>query len=444
MAKPLVAIVGRPNVGKSTLFNGLAEKKVSIIEDTPGVTRDRIYCDAQWLDHTFTLIDTGGIEFLDAGKDTIQNGIREQAQLAVHEADVIIFLTDARTGVLQEDQMIAEMLRKSGKPVVLTVNKVDSSHQEMDVYEFYSLGLGDPIGISAVNRINFGDLLDRVTESFPPAPPEEASDTVRIALVGRPNVGKSTLTNALLGYKRSLVSDEMGTTRDAVDSVWNFKGRRFVLIDTAGMRRKGKIDMPVERYSVLRALRAVDHCDVAVLVLDARDKVTEQDKKIAGYIHDSGKGVILLMNKWDAVEKDTQTQLRYTEDVRKELIFMQYAPVLYGSALTGQRIQRLGDLAAYVAEQQSLRISTSVLNDLLNDAKLMNPPPSHKGRVAKLYYMTEVSVKPPTFVLFANDASLIHFSYLRFIENRLRESFGFEGTPIRLLVRSKKEDDARA
>ena len=280
MSKPLVAIVGRPNVGKSTLFNGLAEKKVSIIEDIPGVTRDRIYCDAQWLDHTFTLIDTGGIEFLDPERDGIQTGIREQAQLAVHEADVIIFLTDARAGVVQEDQMIAEMLRKSGKPVVVTVNKVDSSRQEMDVYEFYSLGLGDPVGISAVNRINFGDLLDRVTEDFPPALPEEDSDVVRIALVGRPNVGKSTLTNALLGYKRSLVSDEMGTTRDAVDSVWNFKGRRFILIDTAGMRRKGKIDLPVERYSVLRALRSVDHCDVAVLVLDARDKVTEQDKKL--------------------------------------------------------------------------------------------------------------------------------------------------------------------
>ena len=440
MGKPLVAIVGRPNVGKSTLFNSLVKKRVSIVEDIPGVTRDRIYCDADWLGRTFTLIDTGGIEFLEE-KNRIALGIREQAQLAIQEADVIIFLTDARAGVTPDDSVIAEMLRKSSKPVILAVNKVDSSNQEMDVYEFYSLGLGDPVGISAVNHLNTGDLLDQVSAHFPSLPAaKEEEDVIRVAIIGRPNVGKSTLTNALLGFSRSLVSDVAGTTRDAIDSHWTYNGKRFILVDTAGMRRKGKIDLPVERYSVIRSLRAVDNCDVAVLLLDAQDKVTEQDKKIAGYVHEAGKGILLMVNKWDLVEKDTNTSVRYTEEIRKELIFMQYAPILYASAMTKQRISRLGDLISYVAEQQSMRISTSVLNEFLNDAKLVNPPPSHSGRQAKLYYITEVSIKPPTFVLFANDADLIHFSYVRFIENKLRESFGFEGTPIRLLVRSRKDD----
>ncbi len=440
MGKPLVAIVGRPNVGKSTLFNSFVKKRVSIVEDIPGVTRDRIYCDADWLGRTFTLIDTGGIEFLEE-KNRIALGIREQAQLAIQEADVIIFLADARAGVTPDDSVIADMLRKSNKPVVLAVNKVDSSNQEMDVYEFYSLGLGDPVGISAVNHLNTGDLLDQVSAHFPPPPAaEDEEDVIRVAIIGRPNVGKSTLTNALLGFSRSLVSDVAGTTRDAIDSHWTYNGKRFILVDTAGMRRKGKIDLPVERYSVIRSLRAVDNCDVAVLLLDAQDKVTEQDKKIAGYVHEAGKGILLMVNKWDLVEKDTNTSVRYTEEIRKELIFMQYAPILYASAMTKQRISRLGDLISYVAEQQSMRISTSVLNEFLNDAKLVNPPPLHSGRQAKLYYITEVSIKPPTFVLFANDADLIHFSYVRFIENKLRESFGFEGTPIRLLVRSRKDD----
>lgn len=440
MSKPLVAIVGRPNVGKSTLINGLAQRRVSIVEDIPGVTRDRIYCDVRWLDREFTLIDTGGIEFRNE-KDQMVDGIRQQAQLAIEEADVILMVTDGRTGITHDDETIAAMLRRTGKPVVLAVNKVDSENQEMDVYEFYKLGLGDPIGVSAVNHLSFGDLLDRVTEGFPPVTERSDSDPIRAAIIGRPNVGKSTLINALLGYERSLVADEWGTTRDAVDSLWKYHGKEFILVDTAGMRKKGKISDTLEKYSTIRSIRAIDNCDVAVLVLDARDMVTEQDKKIAGYVHEAGKGLILLVNKWDAVEKDNNTMVHYTEDIRKALPFAQYAPVLFGSALTKQRIHKLADLLFFVADQHSMRISTSVLNDLLDDAKMVNPPPAHAGRVAKIYYMTEVGIRPPTFVLFANDANLIHFSYVRFIENRLRESFGFEGTPIRIVVRSKKDGD---
>ncbi len=439
MSKPLVAIVGRPNVGKSTLINGLARRRVSIVEDIPGVTRDRIYCDVKWLDRDFTLIDTGGIEFRDA-PDQVVDGIRRQAQLAMEEADVIIFVTDARSGVTQDDEMIAGMLRRTGKPVVLAVNKVDSPNQETDVYEFYNLGLGDPQGISAVNHLSFGDLLDRIVSYFPPAEMRDENAPIRAAIIGRPNVGKSTLINALLGYERSLVADEWGTTRDAVDSLWKYQGKEFILVDTAGMRRKGKITDTLEHYSVIRSIRAIDNCDVAVLLLDAVDQVTEQDKRIAGYVHEAGKGLILLVNKWDKVEKDTNTMVHYTEDIRKALPFAQYAPVLYGSALTKQRIHRLAELLEFVADQHSMRISTAVLNDLLDDAKMVYPPPAHAGRVAKIYYMTEVGIRPPTFVLFANDANLIHFSYIRFLENRLRESFGFEGTPIRIVVRSKKDE----
>lgn len=440
MSKPLVAIVGRPNVGKSSLLNGLAQKRVSIVEDIPGVTRDRIYCDVRWLDKEFTLIDTGGIEFRNEG-DQIVDGIRQQAQLAIEEADVIVMVTDVRAGVTHDDETIAAMLRRTGKPVILAVNKVDSANQEMDVYEFYQLGLGDPIAISAVNHLSFGDLLDKVTEGFPAEKERSDEDPIRAAIIGRPNVGKSTLINSLLGYQRSLVADEWGTTRDAVDSVWKYQGREFVLVDTAGMRKKGKISDTLEKYSTIRSIRAIDNCDVAVLVLDARDMVTEQDKKIAGYVHEAGKGLIILVNKWDAVEKDNNTMVHYTEDIRKALPFAQYAPVLFGSALTKQRIHKLADLIFFVADQHSMRISTSVLNDLLDDAKMVNPPPAHAGRVAKIYYMTEVGIRPPTFVLFANDANLIHFSYVRFIENRLRESFGFEGSPIRIVVRSKKDGD---
>ena len=438
MSKPLVAIVGRPNVGKSTLINGLAQRRVSIVEDIPGVTRDRIYCDVKWLDREFTLIDTGGIEFRNE-KDQISSGIRQQAELAMEEADVILFVVDARAGLTADDETIAGILRRKEKPVVLAVNKVDSENQEMDIYEFYSLGLGDPIGISAVNRLSFGDLLDRITEDFEPQKEEESEDIIRTAIVGRPNVGKSTLINSLLGYERSLVADEMGTTRDAVDSLWHFKGKTFILVDTAGMRRKSKIDEPLEKYSVIRSIRAIDNCDVAIFVLDAIDKLTEQDKKIIGYIHEAGKGLLLFVNKWDALAKETNTMVEFEKEIKNGLPFASYVPMLFGSALTKQRIHRLGDMIYNVAEQQSLRIPTAVLNDLLEDAKMVNPPPSHAGRVAKIYYMTQVGIRPPTFVMFVNDADLIHFSYVRFIENKLRESFSFEGTPIRIVVRSKKD-----
>lgn len=440
MSKPLVAIVGRPNVGKSTLINGLAQRRVSIVEDIPGVTRDRIYCDVKWLNREFTLIDTGGIEFRN-GKDQISSGIRQQAELAMEEADVILFVLDARAGLTSDDEIIAGILRRTGKPVVVAVNKVDSENQEMDVYEFYSLGLGDPIGISAVNRLSFGELLDRITEGFPEQTEQESEDIIRTAIVGRPNVGKSTLINSLLGYERSLVADEMGTTRDAVDSLWTYKGKTFILVDTAGMRRKSKIDEPLEKYSVIRSIRAIDNCDVAIFVLDAVDKLTEQDKKIIGYIHEAGKGLLLFVNKWDAVAKETNTMVEFEKEIKNGLPFASYVPMLFGSALTKQRIHRLGDMIYNVAEQQSLRIPTSVLNDLLEDAKMVNPPPAHSGRVAKIYYMTQVGIRSPTFVMFVNDANLIHFSYVRFIENRLRESFSFEGTPIRIVVRSKKDGE---
>lgn len=442
MYKPLVAVVGRPNVGKSTLFNAIVKKRISIVEDLPGVTRDRIYFDAEWLNQEFTMVDTGGIEFVDE-KNHIFTSMRYQAELAIHEADVIIYVVDGKTGIQPQDQEIATLLRASGKPVILAVNKIDSVEQEMNIYEFYGLGLGDPIGVSAVNLMNLGDLLDEVLKYIQKVPVLDEDDgSIHIALVGRPNVGKSSMTNALLGKDRVIVSNIPGTTRDSIDTHWKHDGTEFVLIDTAGMRRKGKIDLPVERYSVVRALRAVDRSDVAVLVLDGLDGVTEQDKKIAGYIHEAGKGCIIVVNKWDLVPKDSKTSLKYTDDIRRELAFMQYAPILYASALTHQRIDRLADLVKYVSEQQHMRVSTSVLNELLEDAQLTNPPPAKGGRPLKIYYMTQASVQPPTFVLFVNDPQLLHFSYTRYLENRLRETFGFEGTPLRLIVRGKKGDDA--
>lgn len=441
MYKPLVAVVGRPNVGKSTLFNAIVKKRVSIVEDIPGVTRDRIYFDAEWLGREFTLIDTGGIEFVDSD-NTIFTSMRYQAELAIREADVILYVVDGKTGIQPQDLEIAALLRSSGKPVILVVNKIDSVEQEMNIYEFYGLGLGDPVGVSAVNLMNLGDLLDEVLkhiESIPPA--EEDEDTVHVALVGRPNVGKSSLTNALLGKERVIVSDIAGTTRDAIDTRWHHDGTDFVLIDTAGMRRKGKINLPIERYSVVRALRSIDRSDVTVLVLDAVEGVTEQDKKIAGYIHESGKGCIIIVNKWDLITKDSKTPLRYTKDIRRELAFLQYAPILYASALTHQRIDRLADLVKYVSEQRHMRVATGVLNELIADAQLTNPPPAKGGRPLRIYYLTQASVAPPTFVLFVNTPELLHFSYKRFIENRLRETFGFEGTPIRIVTRGKKGED---
>lgn len=440
MYKPLVAVVGRPNVGKSTLFNAIVKKRISIVEDIPGVTRDRIYFDAEWLGHEFTMIDTGGIEFVDE-KEHIFSSMRYQAELAIREADVILFVVDGKTGIQPQDEEVATILRTSGKPVILVVNKIDSVEQEMNMYEFYGLGIGDPIGVSAINLMNLGDLLDEVLKHIQANPGEEdGDDVIHIALVGRPNVGKSSMTNALLGQERVIVSNVPGTTRDSIDTHWSYEGTPFVLIDTAGMRRKAKVDIPVERYSVVRALRAVDRSDVAVLMLDGTEGVTEQDKKIAGYVHEAGKGCIIVVNKWDLIEKDSKTSQKFEEDIRRELAFLQYAPILFASALTKQRIHRLADMVKFVSEQQHMRVSTSVLNELLEDAQLTNPPPAKGGKLLKIYYMTQASVQPPTFILFVNEPSLMHFSYERFLENKLRETFGFEGTPIRLIIRGKREE----
>lgn len=441
MSKPIVAIVGRPNVGKSTLFNQIGKKRISIVDDMPGVTRDRIYLDAEWLNHEFTMIDTGGIELDES--DHILRSMRQQAQIAIEEADVILFLVDGRTGLTTADEEVARMLRSAKKTVVLGVNKIDSPQLAVNAYEFYQLGLGDPIALSASNAMNLGDLLDAVVAAFPQTKAEEKEeDEICIAVIGRPNVGKSSLVNQLLGEERVIVSDIAGTTRDAIDTHFVKDGNKFMLIDTAGMRRRGKIDEPVERYSVMRSLRAIDRADVVLMLIDASEGITEQDKKIAGYAHESGRGVILVVNKWDIYpDKDDKSTLRFTEELREEIGFLQYAPVLYTSALIGQRINRVTELVRYVAEQQSMRIKTSVLNDLIRDAVSVNPPPMHRGRQLKILFMTQVDIKPPKFILFVNDPELMHFSYLRFIENRLREMYGFEGTPIRLIVRARTEED---
>jgi len=440
MSKPIVAIVGRPNVGKSTLFNQIGKKRVSIVEDFPGVTRDRIYMDAEWLQHEFTMIDTGGIE-LDSTDDMLTS-MRHQAKLAMDEADVIVFVVDGRSGMTNADEEVAHLLRTTRKPVILAVNKVDSQKREMDIYEFYNLGLGEPVPISASNSLNLGDLLDGIVEAFPKETTTDIEhDEISIAVIGRPNVGKSSLVNALLGEQRVIVSNIPGTTRDAINTHFVKDGTKFTLIDTAGMRRKGKIDMPVERYSVMRSLRAIDRADVVLMVLNAEEGITEQDKKIAGYAHESGKGVVLVINKWDLIEKDDKTSLRFTEDLRDEIGFLQYAPVLYTSALTKQRVPRITELVKYVAEQQAMRIQTSVLNELLMDAVSVNPPPAHKGKRLKILFMTQVDIKPPKFIVFVNDPELMHFSYVRFLENKLRESFGFEGTPLKMIVRGRKTED---
>ena len=442
MSKPIVAIVGRPNVGKSTLFNIFANSRISIVENTPGVTRDRLYANAEWLDREFVMVDTGGIELMST--DEIAVSIRQQAQIAIAEADVILFVCDARTGITNEDAEVAKLLRSSRKPVVLAVNKADSPKQEMDIYEFYNLGIGEPIPISAANHLNLGDLLDTVVEMFPQSELEGefgANDEIKVAIIGRPNVGKSSIFNSLVGKERSIVSNVAGTTRDAIDTPVTRDGISFLFIDTAGMRRKARIDEPIEKYSIIRSLRAVDRSDVVLMVLDAAEGVTEQDKKIAGYAHEAGKGVILVVNKWDLYEKDNTSTLRFTEMLRKELIFMQYAPVVYVSALTSQRIHRLPEVINYVAEQNAMRVSTSILNQVVNDAIAINPPPSNKGKRLKILYTTQVKIKPPTFVIFANDPEIMHFSYQRFIENKLREAFGFEGSPLQIIIRGKNEEE---
>lgn len=440
-SKPVVAVVGRPNVGKSTLFNALAGEKISIVKDTPGITRDRIYADVSWVDKNFTLIDTGGIE--PDSKDIILSQMREQAQLAIDTADVILFMVDVKQGLVDADAKVADMLRRSHKPVVLAVNKVDSFEKYgNDIYEFYNLGIGEPYAISAINKLSLGDLLDQVISYFPEADgEEEEDDRIRVAIVGKPNVGKSSIINRLLGENRLIVSDIAGTTRDAVDTDITYNGREYVFIDTAGLRRKNKVKEDLEHYMILRTVGAVERADVVVMVIDASEGVTEQDAKIAGIAHDRGKAVIIAVNKWDAVEKDDKTIYRFTESVRNTLSFMQYAEILFISAKTGQRLPKLYETIDMVSENHAMRVQTGVLNEIMAEAVAMQQPPSDKGRRLKIYYMTQASVKPPTFIIFVNDKDLMHFSYTRYIENQIRATFGFRGTPLRFIIRERKEKD---
>ena len=441
MSKPVVAIVGRPNVGKSTLFNVLAGEAISIVKDTPGVTRDRIYADCSWLNLNFTLIDTGGIE--PESSDVILTQMREQAQIAIDTADVIVFIVDVRQGLVDADTKVADMLRKARKPVVLAVNKVDSFEKfGNDVYEFYNLGIGDPVPVSAASRLGLGDLLDQIVKHFDAEQIEEEEDErPRIALVGKPNVGKSSIINKLLGENRVIVSDVAGTTRDAVDTEIIHNGQPYVFIDTAGLRRKNKIKEDLERYSIIRTVSAVERADIVVVVIDAAEGITEQDAKIAGIAHERGKGVIVAVNKWDAVVKNDKTIYEYTNKLKEVLSFMPYAEYLFISALTGQRMGKLFDLIDVVRQNQNLRVSTGVLNEILAEAVAMKQPPSDKGKRLKIYYMTQVAVKPPTFVAFVNDKELMHFSYTRYLENQIRSAFGFKGTPLKFIVRERTETD---
>lgn len=441
MSKPVVAIVGRPNVGKSTLFNALAGEKISIVKDTPGVTRDRIYADASWLDKEFTLIDTGGIE--PDSSDIILSQMREQAQIAIDTADVILFLVDVKQGLVDSDSKVADMLRRSKKPVILAVNKVDSFQKYMmDVYEFYNLGIGDPHPVSAASMLGIGDLLDEVVKFFLANEQEEEEDErPRIAIVGKPNVGKSSIINKLVGENRVIVSNIAGTTRDAIDTEIKYHGREYVFIDTAGLRKKNKIKEELERYSIIRTVTAVERADVVLVVIDAVEGVTEQDAKIAGIAHERGKGVIIVVNKWDAIEKNDKTMNEYEKEVRRVLSFMPYAEIMYVSAQTGQRLPKLYDMIDMVIENQTLRIATGVLNEIMMEAVAMQQPPSDKGKRLKLYYITQVAVKPPTFVIFVNDKELMHFSYTRYLENKIREAFGFKGTSLRFFIRERKEKE---
>lgn len=437
MSKPLVAIVGRPNVGKSMLFNKLAGKRLSIVEDIPGVTRDRIYADTDWNGRDFTMVDTGGIE--PKTDNEILRFIREQAEIAIATADVIVLVTDIHTGVTAADSEIASMLQRSGKPIVLVVNKMDSTGlPDPGIYEFYSLGLGDPIAVSAVHGHGTGDLLDACVNAFPPETEEETDDdTICVAMIGRPNVGKSSLTNYILGENRVIVSNVAGTTRDAVDSYFENENGKYLFIDTAGMRRKSKVEDKIEKYSVLRAQQAIERADVCLILIDAQDGVTEQDTKVAGMAHESGKACIIVVNKWDLVAKDDKTMDKMRKDIMRDLSFMTYAPIVFISALTGQRVNRLFELINFVNDQSSMRITTGMLNNVLEDATARVQPPSDKGRRLKLYYMTQTGIKPPCFVIFVNNAELFHFSYQRYIENQIRAVFGLEGTPVKLIVRQK-------
>ncbi|WP_288681916.1 ribosome biogenesis GTPase Der [uncultured Eubacterium sp.] len=440
MSKPIVAIVGRPNVGKSTLFNALAGKKISIVKDTPGVTRDRIHADVDWLDHKFTMIDTGGIE--PDSNDIILSQMREQAQIAIDTADVIIFMTDVKQGLVDSDAKVADMLRRSHKPVILVVNKVDNFNKMMaDVYEFYNLGIGDPVPISASQRSGLGDMLDKVVNYFADLNLEqEEDDRPRIAIVGKPNVGKSSIINKITGESRVIVSNIAGTTRDAIDTDVKWNGKDYVFIDTAGLRRKSKVKEEIERYSIIRTVTAVERADVVIIVIDAVEGVTEQDAKIAGIAHENGKGIIIAVNKWDAIEKNDKTVYEYTNKVRDILSFMPYAEIMFISAKTGQRLPKLFDMIDFVIANHAMRIETGVVNEIMAEAVALQQPPSDKGKRLKLYYITQVSVKPPTFVIFVNDKQLMHFSYTRYIENKIREAFGFKGTPLRFIIRERKED----
>lgn len=439
--KPIVAVVGRPNVGKSTLFNALAGEKIAIVKDTPGITRDRIYTDVTWLDHAFTLIDTGGIE--PDSSDIILSQMREQAQIAIDTADVILFIVDVKQGLVDSDMKVADMLRKSRKPVLLVVNKVDDFNKFLlDTYEFYNLGIGDPIPISAANRLGIGDMLDKVVEHFVDEKlvDEEEDDRPKIAIIGKPNVGKSSLINKLIGENRVIVSDIAGTTRDAIDTPVKYNGKEYVFIDTAGLRRKNKVKEDLEHYMIIRTVSAVERADVVVLVIDANEGVTEQDAKIAGIAHERGKGFIVAVNKWDLVEKNDKTIYRFTEKVRSTLSFMPYAEMLFISAKTGQRIGKLYETIDAVIENCSLRVATGVLNEIMSEAVAMQQPPSDKGKRLRLYYITQVAVKPPTFVIFVNDKQLMHFSYTRYIENQIRNAFGFKGTPLKFIIRERNEE----
>lgn len=439
MSRPMVAIVGRPNVGKSTLFNALAGQEISIVKDTPGVTRDRIFADVEWLNHTFTLVDTGGIE--PESDDIILSQMRAQAEIAIETAQVIIFLVDVRQGLVDADFKVADMLRRSHKPIILVVNKVDNFQKLMpDVYEFYNLGLGDPIPISGSSRLGLGDMLDEVIKHFSPEELEaEEDERPRIAIVGRPNAGKSSIINKMIGENRVIVSDVAGTTRDAIDTEISYNGKDYVFIDTAGLRRKSRIKEELERYSIIRTVAAVERADLVILVIDASEGVTEQDAKIAGIAHERGKGMIIAVNKWDLIEKDDKTIYQYTNDIRQTLSYMPYAELVFISAKTGQRFPKIFETIDAVIENCALRVSTGVLNEILTEAMAMKQPPSDKGKRLRIYYMTQVSVKPPTFVMFINDKNLMHFSYTRYIENQIRNTFGFRGTPIRFIARERKE-----
>ena len=439
MAKPIVAIVGRPNVGKSTLFNRIAGERISIVEDTPGVTRDRIYAEAEWLQYNFTLIDTGGLE--PESSDLMLKEIYAQAEIAIEMADVIVFVVDVKTGATDMDMQVANILRKAGKPVVLAVNKMDDlAKYGMDVFEFYTLGLGDPIGVSAGQMLGIGELLDEVVKHFPDGSENiEEDEAIKIAVIGKPNVGKSSLINKILGEKRVIVSDVAGTTRDAIDTPYEKDGQKYVFIDTAGMRRKSKIKENIEKFSIIRAVAAVERADVCILMLNATEEISDQDTKVAGIAHEAGKAVIIAVNKWDLVEKDGKTMNKFIKDIETEFKFMPYAPKIFISAETGQRVHKLFEMIKAVNANNTLRVATGVLNDVLIEAMAMNQPPAEKGRPLRIYYMTQVSVRPPTFVLFVNDTELLHFSYKRYLENQLRMAFGFDGTPIHFIARNRKE-----